>query len=130
MAQPEYSEHQRSRIVRWHGKIRVLKAFTLIELLVVIAIIGILAAMLLPALSKARAKAKGALCIANLKQIGVAVAMYCDDNNDRFPPGFNNVVNPNTDWSLEISPYLAKGATNYASTDANGVKSYNVSKVF
>lgn len=106
------------------------KAFTLIELLVVIAIIGILAAMLLPALSKARAKAKGALCIANLKQIGVAVAMYCDDNNDRFPPGYNDLITPNTDWSLEISSYLAKSATNYATADANGVKSYNVSKVF
>ena len=61
-------------------------AFTLIELLVVIAIIAILAAMLLPALSAARERARSANCINNLKTIGLAAAMYANISNDYLPP--------------------------------------------
>jgi len=61
------------------------RGFTLIELLVVIAIIAILAAMLLPALAKAKESGKEAKCISNLKEIGLCLSMYIDDNGNRVP---------------------------------------------
>ena len=86
-----------------HLHIFTQSAFTLIELLVVIAIIAILAAMLLPALSAARERARATTCITNLKQCGLAFLMYIDDNNGITPIGYTNVAN--TAWQTTLPVY-------------------------
>ncbi len=76
--------------------------FTLIELLVVVAIIGILAAILLPALSKARESSRKTQCTSNLKQMGLGLIMYANENDEVFPTG----TDPMTDLNLLYPDYI------------------------
>jgi prepilin-type N-terminal cleavage/methylation domain-containing protein/prepilin-type processing-associated H-X9-DG protein len=97
---------------------KFLRAFTLIELLVVIAIIAILAAMLLPALTKAKEKAKQASCLSSQRQWALSIQMYFGDNTDHMPrdgmdsggsyPGANGAEADMNAWFNTLPPYLGE----------------------
>ncbi len=93
------------RMLKWEG-------FTLIELLVVIAIIAILAAILFPVFSRAREKARQSSCTSNLRQLGLAVAMYAQDYDERLPLGFvypswcGDANQPVPSWRQAVAPYI------------------------
>jgi len=90
------------------------RAFTLIELLVVIAIVGTLAAFLLPALARARDKARAMRCGGHLRQLALALQMYADDNHDHFPRSSHSAfVYGQAPWGRALAGYLGNTSTGW-----------------
>jgi len=123
------------KIVRQNGMRRMAEqGFTLIELLVVVAIIAVLAAILFPVFARARDNARRASCISNLKQIGLGMMMYVQDNDDRFPQIFttgNTVLPPDGQdfypgagywfWQQIIFPYVKSDQLFFCPSSPSGI---------
>ena len=109
------------------------RAFTLIELLVVIAIIAILAAILFPVFAQAKQQAKKTVCLSNFKELGLAVVMYANDNDDDYSPSqvgippstsVNNVAFT-YDWTFVTAPYIKNGTGATLVSSGHSVEGYS-----
>lgn len=113
MFEPAAASHSEERLppgldrgLKSRSSLHIARSFTLVELLVVIAIIAILAALLSPALKKARDLGRRVQCLNNMKQIGLAILMYVNDNEERFPPSVGN-------WNDQFYPAMGIAERRY-----------------
>lgn len=97
------------------------RGFTLMELLVVIAIIAVLASLLLPALARAKQRARTIECVNNLKQIGIAVCLYVDDHEETLPSSQHRPPS----WKATLSPYVGSNLVFRCPTDRHGQRPHS-----
>jgi len=103
------------------------RGFTLIELLVVIAVIALLTAVIVPALKEAKKRTQGAVCSSNLRQVGVGVLLYAEDNENIIPSNSGGDISMS--WAVSFLPYLGAGSKeifDYREIDIYNCRSYPV----
>ncbi|EIP98533.1 prepilin-type N-terminal cleavage/methylation domain-containing protein [Opitutaceae bacterium TAV1] len=110
------------------NRVSKISAFTLIELLTVIAIIGILAAIIIPTVSKVRENARQAECISNLRQIGSALLLYAGDNKHHLPAVSTDWPSVDTSWGRAIWTYAGYSEESYKNPDNDLIGSSGVDR--